>query len=283
MYLRDTVPVTWEYLKTGQTADSALVILRSLLKALAEVERSLEGDPVLAATRYLRWVERAENDLRLVYARGVLARDLYTARYWQIRAIDDQSDSPHGLIRGELLGQHRHVFELTQQLERYRSMLATEENQRLLLCDTNVFIQGMMFDQLSWKMHFTESELCVVFPLVIIDELDSLKDRGGTPGRVAGRVLRKIDGLLEQADPFARVRRPGATVSLQLIDEPFGYVRFPGNDDEIVRQAGYFASMSGNGLTLVSRDRGMRIRAAAAGVRAMALPPEFERTREDEQ
>lgn len=275
--------MTWEYLRTAQTADGALGVLRNLLQALSDVEQSLEGDPVLAATRYLRWVERAETELRLVYARGVVARELYTDRYWQIRSIDEQSDSPLGMIRGELLGQHRHILELAQQLERYQNMLRTNANQRLLLCDTNVFIHGMMFDQLSWTRHFKETELCVIFPLVIIDELDRLKDRGETSGRTAGRVLRKIDMLLDQADPFARVKSPTATVSLQLIDEPHGYIRFPGNDDEIVRQAGYFASMNGNGLTLVSRDRGMRIRAAAAGVQARALPREFEKTKDDEE
>ncbi|MFF1254490.1 PIN domain-containing protein [Pseudarthrobacter sp. NPDC058329] len=218
-----------------------------------------------------------------MYARSAVASELYTDRYWQVRAIDDQSDSPHGLIRGEVQGQYRHIFDLAQQLERYQRLLAAKEGQRLVLCDTNVFIHGMMFDQLPWSTHFAESDVCLIFPLVIIDELDSLKDRGNLPGRTAGRVLRKIDMLLDQHDAFARMQRKGATVSVQLVDEPFGYARFPGNDDEIVRQAGYFASMSGNKLTLVSRDRGMRIRAAAAGVSAMALSPEFEKAKEDNE
>jgi predicted ribonuclease YlaK len=66
-------------------------------------------------------------------------------------------------------------------------------------------------------------------------------------------------------------------VWLQLMDEPSGHQRQPGQDDEIVRQAEYFAQLNEGRLMLLTRDRGMRVRAQAAGLISKALPRHLER------
>jgi predicted ribonuclease YlaK len=170
--------------------------------------------------------------------------------------------------------QFRSLAEIREQLAHYQELLGPKDNERLLVCDTNVLIHGKPFHNLSWNELFSEQKVRLVLPLVILDELDGLKDKG-VPN--AGGVLRDLDARLVPGNALARID-VRTNVTLQLVDEPTLHERLDGHDDEIVRQAGYFSSMCDGRITMVTRDRGMRVRAEAAGLQALPLPSDYERT-----
>lgn len=250
--------------------------LDACLHYLSSLEGTLGGAPTLVATRYMAWVESTESTLRSLYANPAVPRALHTNRYWQIRGISDGTQRPAGLIRGEIQDQERVLMDLRDQLQHYEVLLASSPGERFLLCDTNVLIHGKPFHQLQWDEQFTEKRICILVPLVVIDELDSLKDRGVRP---AGGVLKDLDRFLSETSALSRVGVRRA-VSLQVVDEPTGHERLRSNDDEIVHQMSYFASLSESPLTLMTRDRGMRVRAQSAGLEARYLPAAYERRAE---
>jgi predicted ribonuclease YlaK len=120
-----------------------------------------------------------------------------------------------------------------------------------------------------------------LMPLVVLDELDKVKDRDLTYGKRARSVLKALDGLFGDSEWLSpKPLRQGVT--LQMVDEPFAHVRQASQDDEIVRQAVYFAQLNGNRLSVLTRDRGMRLRAQAYGLVSKSLPAHLERIKEKE-
>ncbi|WP_082368837.1 PIN domain-containing protein [Arthrobacter sp. ERGS1:01] len=265
--------MAWEYLQKGQSVPAALASLDHILNQVSSLAGSLNSDATLAANSYMAWAESTEDSLRSLYDDQAVSRRLHTARYWQIREISSATQRPQPLIRGEIHDQERSIQLLREQLLHYRDLLKPAADERLLVCDTNVFIHGRPFHQLLWNEQFEEKKVCLTIPLTIVDELDSLKDRGV---RAAGGVLKDLDGFLSSDSALERVTLR-ANVTLQIVDEPVGHQRLSSNDDEIVRQMNFFASLCDSRVTLVTRDRGMRVRAHAAGLDARYLPPDYER------
>ncbi|MFJ6537457.1 PIN domain-containing protein [Paenarthrobacter sp. NPDC091711] len=271
--------MAWEFLRSGKSALTAQMVLQARLQSLHSLAGSLNSEPVLAATRYMTWTEETERNLRSLYSSPAVARSLHTDRYWQIRGITSDTKRPEPLIRGEIEDQEYALTILANQLERFQRLLNYTTDERFLVCDTNVLVHGKPFHELPWNDHFEEKRVCIVLPLIVIDELDALKDRGVRP---AGGVLKDLDRLLPRLSALDRieVRR---NVSLQVVDEPPGHERLRSNDDEIVHQMTYFAALCDEKLTLVTRDRGMRVRAQAAGLDARYLPDGYERRKDDNE
>lgn len=194
---------------------------------------------MLAAARYMAWVEATETALRALYSSPSLARWLHTDRYWQIRVISPETQRAEALIRGEIQDQQRSMTILREQLMHYQMLLASDGSERFLVCDTNVFVHGKPIHHLRWDEQFEEKRVCVLVPLIVIDELDSLKDRGN---RNARGVLKDFDGFLEGNAALDRIELR-QNVWLQIVDEPLGHDRLKSNDDEIVHQMTYFASL----------------------------------------
>ena len=156
-------------------------------------------------------------------------------------------------------------------------MLCLPPDHWIIVPDTNVYIHGRMFHEVEWHREMNVKQATLVMPLVVLDELDRIKDRDSDFGRYAGVVLRALDNVTSGKDWLAPIRMR-ARVTLQLVNEPLGHVRRKGNDDEIVRQAGYFAQLNEGRLVLLTRDRGMRVRTQASGLIGKYLPDNLVRT-----
>ena len=264
--------MSWYYLRKGQSVESAIALLDGLINGADTLTGSLNMDPLLGANQYLLWTENAERMLAALYEQPI-PRALLTERYWRIRAMTKDTLRPQPLIMAEVADQRQSLQDLREQLLHYQAMVGPLPEERLLICDTNVLIHGKRFHQLAWNEKFSERKIRMILPLAVIDELDKKKDEGN---RDAGAVLKDLDGLLKPGAALQPIELR-TNVTLQLTDEPSSYERLRSVDDEIVRQAGYFWSMSGGRITIVTRDRGMRVRAEAAGINAIALPPDYER------
>jgi len=113
-----------------------------------------------------------------------------------------------------------------------------------------------------WK-----SEITVLVPIVIVDELDRLKESKDKPVRWrAGYTLAVLDRLF--ADGTGRVRlRPGdmvpgsdgltrSEVTIELVVDPPGHVRLPDDDDEIIDRALAIEPLADRKVTLLTYDTG---------------------------
>lgn len=268
----------WNFLRSGQSGVESAAALERLIQDLGNVESTLSPDQVVAANSYLIWAEQAERQLLAIYEGFSIPRQINSDRYWQIRGMDSTTSRPMPLIRAEIKTQTRHLQDLLTQLKHYLSLLSLPPDQWILVSDTNVYVHGKLFNEVEWHKELGVPRASLVMPLVVLDELDQIKDRDLKFGKRAGSVLRTLDTFTRNRDWLSPIQLRH-NVWLQLLDEPPGHQRQQGQDDEIVRQCRYFGQLNENRLVLLTRDRGMRLRAQASGLTSKTLPEHLERIR----
>jgi hypothetical protein len=151
---------------------------------------------------------------------------------------------------------------------------------KLVLPDTTIFIQ--LPEKLEqWNLSATlgtaELDLRVIVPIIVVDELDRLKEskdrcvrwRAGYSLAVLERLTRQGAGAGEvvASDPLAR--QGGVTIEVVL--DPPGHVRLPLPDDEIVDRGRAVQIIAGRPVTLLTYDTGQTMRARQAGLRPHKL------------
>lgn len=272
----------WNFLRPGRTGPGAVAALEGLLQELKRVQGSLPPDPVVAANSYLMWTEKAEECLLATFQGFAAPRQLHTDRYWRVRSMDSVTSRPMPLVHAEMRMQETYLRELLAQLKHYRSLLCLAPDHWLIVLDTNVYIHGYLFHEVEWRREIDVRRVTMAVPLVVLDELDRIKDRGGEFGTRAGRVLRALERVAKDGDWLNPIQLK-REVWLQLVDEPLGHERRPGQDDEIVRQAVYFSQLNENRLILLTLDRGMRLRAQASGLTSRSLPEHLKRSRQQHE
>ncbi|MGD8193373.1 PIN domain-containing protein [Herbiconiux sp. P18] len=286
--------MTWEFLRTGVTQAVAEGRLTSLLLGLTKVgERSpsildipsspemwtLLGDPSHIATSYMMWVEDAEETLALIYEDRNVAQRLHTERYWRIRDIEpDNTGRPTEMVVAEREYQAHRLNGLLSQLQEFAAALSYGRDESFLMLDTNVLVHGKLFTEVDWTQFTGYGSASILLPLAVIDELDKLKDSGRAgPSEKARATLRELHKVISgSTSPDAYVVRP--SVALRLVTEPRNHHRLSRVDDEIIRQATYFNALTENRVKLVTRDRGMSVRASYASLSCEMFPPELERS-----
>jgi predicted ribonuclease YlaK len=169
-----------------------------------------------------------------------------------------------------------------------------DERSTLIACDTSYFVHGpeLSSQSLHQELEVEDSDaLVVAVPMVVVDELDILKDRGNSNRRSGGDSVRtRARGVLRFLDRATQdSRQQGGGLSGPLfrnsssesdpqgsgqigdvhvrivLDEPDA-VRRANPDDEIVETVASEASLAGRPITLLTADYGMSMRARARGV-----------------
>lgn len=266
--------MAWYFLRPGVESTFALRRVEELIGGLGDVRGAGGLDHVLLAQKYLLWSETAEQVLRELFSDADLSRGLHTDRYWRIRDITSATLRAFPLVEAETWDQQRVLEAVREQLVHYRTQLSPTLDERMLLLDTNVYMHGKPFRQVAWNELVDEKRVVLVIPLAVIDELDKWKDKGSDAAR---STLKDLDDLLKPGAALS-IQPIRANVRMQVVDEPVAHERLEGVDDELVRQASYFSSLSAERLSIVTRDRGMRVRAEAAGLSIQMLPQYLERS-----
>lgn len=126
-------------------------------------------------------------------------------------------------------------------------------------------------------------DIHVLVPVVVVEELDGLKQRGDKHCRWrAAYTLGYLDKVLTNPTAPARLRADELTahqeISVELLLDPARHIRLPVNDDEIIDRTLAAQSLAGRPVTLVTCDTSQSFKARAAGLRArrLALPIEHE-------
>jgi predicted ribonuclease YlaK len=133
------------------------------------------------------------------------------------------------------------------------------------------------------------SDFVVLVPMVVVDELDRLKEIKDRHIRWrAGYTLAVLDRLFSKhAVSRAQLRNrvtkteqgpliaPLGGVWVELLFEPPSHVRLPIADDEIVDRALSVEPLAGRPITVLTYDTGQSMRARNAGLQAIKLSKEI--------
>jgi len=145
--------------------------------------------------------------------------------------------------------------------------MMTEPRKQYVL-DTNILISD---PQAIYKFH----EHLVIIPIVVIEELDSLKGRQDEAGRCARQAIRELEALRAK-DPEGfregvdlgsggRLRVELNHVDLSVLPVP---VQTETNDNRILATAWSLDSKGDSQVILVTKDANLRIKAGSIGIEA---------------
>jgi rRNA-processing protein FCF1 len=124
----------------------------------------------------------------------------------------------------------------------------------------------------------------VLVPIVIVDELDGLKESKDKHVRWrAGHTLGVLDEVFANSPDVGRLRADGAgpdasgqgEVTIEMVFDPPGHVRLPINDDEIIDRTLAIEALADRSLTLLTYDTGQSTRARSAGLKVIKLSKEI--------
>ncbi|WP_424534318.1 PIN domain-containing protein [Sphaerisporangium viridialbum] len=159
------------------------------------------------------------------------------------------------------------------------------------MADTSLFIHhpDKIEDwDLASLLHIREEPIYLLVPMVVVDELDGLKESKNSHVRWRARhSLTELDRLLPNPTQAAELRPedytplntggiPRGQVSVEVVVDSRGHVRLPINDDEIVDQVVLIQALAGRPITLITFDTGQSMRARAAGIQTRKIPQPHE-------
>jgi hypothetical protein len=276
----------------GVNRDDVLQTLREV-KSAAQVTGNTRGhahdDRLTAylewATNSVRMLERrisAADVDRLVLTRGY-ERLLATAGTLTGADIGTQRVL-NGLIDHELLRRTQALEEAIQVLD--AQIRRWPQDAIYAVADTSVYIEhddklrDLDFPPLL-PVTWLDKTIVVIVPVIVLDELDGLKQRGGDALRKwrAAYTLGVLEDVFFQPSSRSILRPPAAdgtrgAVFMDIFFDPPRHERLPINDDEIIDRTLAAQGLAGVPVTLLTFDTGQAARARNAGltVKKLAKP-----------
>jgi hypothetical protein len=118
-----------------------------------------------------------------------------------------------------------------------------------------------------------DKPVVVIVPVVVLDELDGLKQRGGDAHRKwrASYTLAVLDDVFSGSGVQGLLRHAAAdgtrgAVRMDILFDPPRHERLPINDDEIIDRALAAQGLAGTPVTLLTFDTSQAARARNAGL-----------------
>lgn len=227
-----------------------------------------------ARDRYLRWVDDAFAQLKSLFREGTLAEGLHSALYWRIFQIHEGWTRPWDLLLREVNTQCGRLEQTISELTALKEFV--EHDGRILVIDTSALVEGGFFEELDWVGEFQSpgSRVRIVIPIIVIEELDDLKDRERKEavGERARKVLRRMLDLSRDCSPGTPVNIPKRkNVTFEIFLDDDWHRRMPNNDSEIIDQALLVKELTGQDVGLVTGDASMEFRARRQGLRTFTM------------
>jgi hypothetical protein len=266
------------YLKAGTTPADAIARLTDRVNAArnlgAEVPRhgmtpAADADYLIERRkRYIEWVEATETQLANLTNDSDIVLMPYTPAYWEIRQLTPYSPRPVAFIEGEIERQRQTLEDMRDDLQRRRERAVSAEG-HITVLDTNVLLHHELPKAIDWGGLVGADRVRLVIPLRVIEELDSKKYSDSPRIRSKARdLIPKLRGFVGAAGRPAALRDG---VTIEIYDEPGARNRPADGDTEILETARELERLSGEGVTIVTGDTGMQLRAETEGLRATTL------------
>jgi rRNA-processing protein FCF1 len=147
--------------------------------------------------------------------------------------------------------------------------------------DTSVYIEhGDKLENLDIAPQLTafpDKRLHLLVPIVVIDELDGIKNKGdGIKRWRAAYTLGVVERIFSPKEPRRGYLRDGeygvrGAVDMEILFDSPGHIRLPVNDDEIIDRTLAATPLAEKPVTLITFDTGQTLRAREAGVPVIKL------------
>ncbi|MEV7770501.1 PIN domain-containing protein [Kitasatospora sp. NPDC086791] len=277
--------------RPGTHRDNILQALRNTRDDVQNLYTSGPRETLPRLLKYLEWANDAVGRLAGQIADRDLDKLILTSRHAQILANVAILASPdavrfaNGLVNLELRQRTDDLNEAAQALE--AAARRRQQAGRNIVFDTGMFLNHPdKFDQIDYRAltNIFDEPVNLVVPMVVIDELDNLKQHNKQQVRWrAGYSLAVLDRLFSSGRPSVAVLRdldlseaaagglPRSKVTVELLFDQPGHIRLPIADDEIVDQALTLQALAGEEVTLFTYDTGQSMRARNAGLTAKKL------------
>ena len=267
--------------------------LRQLHTEAFNIWNGSSGSGPQQLARYVGWAAGAVRVLGPQIRPEDMNRLILTRGYDRLLTLVQPMASAEMVsIMNELLN-----VELTQRLTELETTrkslddLATRwpGNRVFVLPDTSIYVEHKdSLEDLDFTtlvdLVFADTTVHVFMPIVVIDEMDGLKDYQPASVR-ASYTLAHIDKLFPQPGRPVLVRPPApdrlrGAVVMELVFDPPGHARLPIEDDEIVDRALALQALTGSSVTLATFDTNHSTRARNAGLPTNRLPDSLKREKE---
>lgn len=270
-----TIPLIWPRSGTD---------LETLHSAIERVSNELSGGswPIGNPARgYVDWAFGAVQRLQPHISSHDLDRLVRTPTFWSIVSRGAGGD---GEIHSERQAREEDLRTVLASLGAFKQRF---ENLRggavAVVVDTSlVMFLADSFAAVDWRAIVSRyvhphTVIHLILPLVVVDELDNLKDRGHDKARgqarVALRLLHESTGGTPGRRGELQAEAPvSGRVTLEVLMESPERTRLPINDDEIVDVAARLRNMFGDRIITATCDTGFDFRAAAAGLKHVLVP-----------
>ncbi|MFH9959059.1 PIN domain-containing protein [Streptomyces roseolus] len=256
----------------GAGRDNVYKTLRNLWVSASNLEGQHSNTAYERLLRYLEWANESQRMLIGQVSGRDIDRLIRTRTYQSLLdgvghlGSTDHSRLLNGLLTNEI---RERVADLDEAWSSFSAQMDRWPAERAVVVpDTSFFIHHHpKFEEVDFFGGLApEGEVVsVVVPMVVVDELDRLKEsrdkhtrwRAGHTLGVLERVL-DGDGLLGES-------------KIEVLTDDLGHVRLPEADDEIVDRATAVRSIAAGPVRLITYDTGMALRARQLGLPVLKL------------
>ncbi|MBM9510014.1 hypothetical protein ITX44_36755 [Streptomyces sp. KK5PA1] len=231
---------------------------------------------------YLEWATDSARRLRDQISDADLDHLIFTRRHAALLdgvghlAGADQQRLVNGLVDQELaereLAFAAAFMDLQNQIDRW------DGQQAFVIADTSFYVQHpVKFDQVDYPELLRTvpfDGVHLLLPIVVVDELDRLKEGKQRARWRSGYTLGVLDNLLNDTgagtlQPPDRSTRAGnirGAITTEIVFDPPGHTRLPIADDEIIDRALAIQALAGRRVRILTYDTGQATRARTAGL-----------------
>lgn len=265
--------VVWPDLMPRTLIDADLVrLVRDIRTGASNVPSP--GSTTNIVMRYRSWADEAIRQLRHRFSESAVDVVVRTSAYWATIQMPAGDQTTYSLVMTELTHAGSRLQKLETDLAAFLGWW--DDAARIVVLDTSAVMSfGPQVGAMDWFAVLDKRPdriLRLVLPLIVIDELDNLKDRGNnTSQRQARASLKALEPMLQvgRRTHLPEVKHDGlGTATVEVLADPPAHQRLPSADDEIVQQAAMLKATTGLPSIVATRDTGMLIRAQLAQLEA---------------
>lgn len=265
-------------------------LLENLHKITIEAGNISGDNAYKALLDYLEWVSDAVYLLGNQISGADLERLVLTPRYGQLLGGVGTMTSSETEVQRVVnslvsLEKRERIDALTAAMETLRRQISEWSQPGIFVVpDTSFYVRHDKLEEADFAplVKVWEDPIHVLVPIVVVDELDSLKQskddklrwRAGYTLAVFDRLFKSTTTAELRPEDFSAIGTgglPRGRVTIQLLFDPPGHVRLPINDDEIVDRAVAVQTIADRPVTLLTYDTGQSMRARVAGLKEHKL------------
>jgi PIN domain len=260
-------------------------ILRNLQHVHMQVGNIRIGGhtPLDLYNSYISWVNESVRMLRHELSSEDLEQMVLTKRSWMLQSMAGSAVGPLAIlveteIDDRLTAVGLACEALSAEIRRWSRPGV------LVVPDTSFYCHGDKLEDwdVSGLLATRHDPVHLLFPMVVVDELDRLKESSNSDVRWRARyTLAVLDRVVGDGYP-GRLRArddtgietgqiPKGEVTMEIVLDPPGHLRLPIADDEIVDGAFAIQTLAGRPVTMITYDTGQAHRARMRGLKTLKL------------